>query len=93
VQYWRPDIWLGLLLQVSNPRQEDIESLVKLLRTIGGTLEDFGVRTLPSVLWPAHRAPPAANMSCVYRVKDVQKCLWWCAMATTSHLPQVHCTC
>jgi hypothetical protein len=32
--------------QVSNPRQEDVESLVKLVRTIGGTLEESGVRTL-----------------------------------------------
>jgi hypothetical protein len=36
------------LLQVSNPRQEDVESLVKLVRTIGGTLEESGVRAFPS---------------------------------------------
>lgn len=30
-------------VQVSNPRQEDVESLVKLVRTIGGTLEESPV--------------------------------------------------
>lgn len=38
------------LLQVSNPRQEDVESLVKLVRTIGATLEESGVRTFPCFL-------------------------------------------
>jgi hypothetical protein len=41
------------LLQVSNPRQEDVESLVKLVRTIGGTLEESGVRlSLPAISSP-----------------------------------------
>lgn len=40
------DVCTNRLLQVSNPRQEDVESLVKLVRTIGGTLEESMVRAV-----------------------------------------------